>query len=124
MIIDKEKIRQHIDLETANKISKSVSKLIIKVNGRTQVGTGFFLLYKNNKYLITCYHLVNSTIKKVEFELWNKNKFNFELNNRYIEYFKELFDITVIELINSDEFVNYIDYLDYDLNYIKKFLIK
>ena len=119
MIIDKEKIRPHVDLETANRVSKSVCKLLIKLREGTQAGTGFFLSYKNVNYLITCYHVVNSKKKKFDIEIWNKKIFNFELKNRYIEYFEEPLDITVIELKNSDEFVNYIDYLDYDLNYIK-----
>ena len=75
--------------------------------------------YKNINYLITCYHVVNSKIKKFDIEIWNKKIFNFELKNRYIEYFEDPLDITVIELKKSDEFFNYIDYLDYDLNYIK-----
>jgi len=119
MIVDKNKIRPHVDLETANKISKSVCKILIKRKEGTQAGTGFFMIYKNDKYLITCYHVVNSEIKKFEIEIYNKNIFNFDLKNRYIEYFKEQSDITVIELTNSDEFINYIDCLDYDLNIIR-----
>ena len=119
MIVDKNKIRPHVDLETANKISKSICKILINVGKGTQAGTGFFMLYKNDKYLITCYHVVNSEIKKFGIEIYNKKLFNFELKNRYIEYFKDPLDITVIELKNSDEFINYIDCLDYDLNSIR-----
>ena len=119
MIVDKAKIRNHVDLETANKISKAVCKILIKINENTQAGTGFFLMYKNINYLITCYHVVNSKIKKFDIETFDKEIFSLELSNRYIEYYDGSFDITVIELKNSDEFVNYIDYLDYDLNYIK-----
>ena len=119
MIVDEAKIRTHVDLETANKISKAVCKILIKINERTQAGTGFFLTYKNINYLITCYHVVNSKIKKFDIEIWDKKIFSLELSNRYIEYFDGIFDITAIELKRSDEFVNYIDYLDYDLNYIK-----
>ena len=119
MIINDEKIRPHIDLETANKKRKSVRKILITIKEKAQAGTGFFLSYKNLNYLIKCYHVVNSKIKKFDIEIWNKKIFNFELKNRFIEYFEEPLDITVIGLKNSDEFVNYIDYLDYDLNYIK-----
>ena len=65
--------------------------------------------------------MINSEIKQFEIEIWNKKIFNFELKNRYIEYFEEPLDITVIELKKLDEFINYIDYLDYDLNYIKDY---
>ena len=119
MIVDKNKIRPHVDLETANKISKCICKILINAGKGTQAGTGFFMLYKNDKYLITCYHVVNSEIKKFGIEIYNKKLFNFELKNRYIEYFKDPLDITVIELKNSDEFINYIDCLDYDLNSIR-----
>ena len=63
--------------------------------------------------------MVDPTVKIFEIELLDKNTFEFELNNRYIEYFEEPIDITIIALKNSDEFINFIDYLDYDLNYIK-----
>ena len=113
------KIKPQVDLETANKVSKSICKILIKNEEKPGVGTGFFFIYKNVKYLITCYHVVDPTIKKFEIELLDKNTFEFELNNRYIEYFEEPIDITIIALKNSDEFINFIDYLDYDLNYIK-----
>ena len=113
------KIKPQVDLETANKVSKSICKILIKNEEKPGVGTGFFFIYKNVKYLITCYHVVEPTVKKFEVELFDKNIFEFELNNRYIEYLEEPLDITIIALKNSDEFINFIDYLDYDLNYIK-----
>ena len=116
MIIDKGKLRPYIDLETANKVSKSVCKILIKQNEGTQAGTGFFLLFKNEKYLITCDHVINSEIKQFEIEIWNKNIFNYEIKNRYNKHLKEPTDISIIEIKSTDEFINYIEFLDYDLN--------
>ena len=66
------------------------------------------MLYKNIRYLIACYHVVNSEIKKLNIEILNESMFNFELKNHYIKYFEKLFDITLIKLNNTDEFINYI----------------
>ena len=46
MIIDKGKLIPYIDLETTNKVSKSVCKILIKQNEGTQAGTGFFYYIK------------------------------------------------------------------------------
>ena len=62
---DPNKIRRKVDVSTANKVSKCVCKIIINENKGAKAGTGFFLIYKDKKYLITCYHIVNSEKKKL-----------------------------------------------------------
>ena len=60
---DPNKIRRKVDVSTANKVSKCVCKIIINEVEGTKAGTGFFIIYKNLKYLITCYHIINSEKK-------------------------------------------------------------
>ena len=115
---DPNKIRRKVDVSTANKVSKCVCKIIINENKGAKAGTGFFLIYKEAKYLITCYHIVNSEKKNYKIEIYNKKEFNLELKNRLVLLLKEPFDISAIEINENDEFINYIDFLDYDLNYI------
>ena len=115
---DPNKIRRKVDVSTANKVSKCVCKIIINENKGAKAGTGFFLIYKEAKYLITCYHIVNSEKKNYKIEIYNKKEFNLELKNRLVLLLKEPFDISALEINENDEFINYIDFLDYDLNYI------
>ena len=42
-----------------------------------------------------------------------------ELKNRYFNFIERLIDITVIEINNNDDFIEDIEFLDYDLNYLK-----
>ena len=65
--------------------------------------------------------MINSEIKQFEIEIWNKNIFNYEIKNRYNKHLKEPTDISIIEIKSTDEFINYIEFLDYDLNYIKDY---
>lgn len=103
-----------LDFDTIDKIRKSVCK--IKLDQK--FGTGFFMVYQNRKFFITCHHVLNPGIQNFEIEIWNKKIKKFELKNHFAKYFKE-FDATVIELNNSDDFINNIKFLDYDLNFIK-----
>jgi len=45
-------------------------------------------------------------------------KLNF--NNRYFKFFEEPIDITIIEIRESDKIYKYIEFLDYDINYIRQ----
>ena len=106
-----------VDFDTIDKIRKSVCKIILN----EMFGTGFFMVYQNRKFFITCYHVIKPDMQNFEIEIWNKKIKKFELKNHFIKYFKE-FDVTVIELNNSDDFINNIKFLDYDLNFIKGYL--
>ena len=108
-----------VDFDTIDKVRKSVCKLKINDNEGLKNATGFFLIYFNQKYLITCNHVLSSDNNQLELEIWNKEIKKFELKNRHSIYMKKPIDAVVFELKNSDDFIESIDFLDYDLNYIK-----
>ena len=113
--------KDKVDFDTTDKIRKSVCKLIIFDKGDKKFGTGFFLIYQNRKFLITCYHVINQEINNFYLEIWNKETKKFELNKHFIKFFQDA-DATVIELNNSEDFINDIVFLDYDLNFLKGYL--
>ena len=78
-------------------------------------GTGFFIDYNSNKYLITNYHVISKEKEKIEIEIWDKSNIELDLNNRYIIYILEPKDITIISLKNNE--IDKIEYLFFDLNY-------
>ena len=104
-----------IPFEITDKLRKSVCKIKYTLDSRDYHGTGFFMEYKSNNYLITNYHIISEKIKDIEIEIWNKNIYKWNLNDRYIEYMEKSKDITAIK-INSSE-LNDIIYLKYDINY-------
>lgn len=114
VFIKDKKINSKIDNDTINKVRIAVCKIIMD----KMIGTGFFMIFQNRKFLVTCYHVINPEIKNFEMEIWNKKIKKLELKNHQIKYFIE-FDVTVIELNNSENFINDIKFLDYDLNFIK-----
>jgi S1-C subfamily serine protease len=90
-------------MEVLDKISKSVCKINYTLNSKSVHGTGFFMEYKSNKYLITNYHVISEKTKNIEIEIWNKSTSEFNLNNRFIKYIKKPKDITIIQ-IRQNEF--------------------
>ena len=115
-----------ISLDILNKVSKSICKLIIKNGDEEWTGTGFFMSIKfENEALINClitnYHIINKKISSNNIQLQigdNIKTFNIG-KERYIKYFKKPIDITIIEILNNDEFIKEVDFLSYDLNYLK-----
>ena len=77
---------------------------------------------KTSKYLITNYHVISekSLNHDIKIEIHNQKNSKLNLHNRDIKYFPKPKDITIIEIKNNDEIYNDIQFLDYDLNYIKK----
>ena len=118
MIIDKN-LRKTVDFDTQNIVSKCVCKIKLKLENEEGVATGFFLIYKNKRYLITCKHVIKPIIKEFMIEIYNKKRYNFDLKNHEIHLLDKPIDIAAIEIKNSDKFISDIGYLDYDLNYIK-----
>ena len=108
-----------IDFDTVDKIRKSICKIKIHINNKIKFGTGFFIIYQERKFLITCFHVINLEVKEFEIEIWNKKTKMIELKNRYFNFIERLIDITVIEINNNDDFIEDIEFLDYDLNYLK-----
>ena len=111
-----------VPISIINKVFNSICKIIIKKGERTAFGTGFFMKVSDLlKYLITNYHNINPTVinNHIEIEIWNKKRILLNQNNRIIKYFERPKDITIIEKKKYDEICNYIEFLDYDNNYIK-----
>jgi len=115
-----------ISIESLNKVSKSICKLICKNSNQEWTGTGFFMSIKfENEALINClitnYHIIDQHISSTLIQLQigdNKKDFNIG-KERYIKCFKKPIDITMIEILKEDEFIKDVEFLSYDLNYIK-----
>jgi hypothetical protein len=108
-----------VPLRISNKLSKSICKITYINNENKKVyGTGFFILYKSLKCLISVYHIINENIinKSIEIEIYNNKKFNLELKSRFIKFFKQPKDISIVEIKDSDG-IKDVEYLNYDLNY-------
>ena len=73
--------------------------------------------YNSFHYLITNYHVVSKGTKRIEIETWDKIIIPLILNNRYVKFLEKPKDITVIRLEPKE--IKNIQYLDYDLNYIR-----
>ena len=111
-----------IKMNIANKVMKSICKIIIKNDDKISYGTGFFLNVTNSlKYLLTNYHVINqNSIGNLELEIWNQNRIKLNLDNRQIKYFEKPKDITIVEIKNTDDIYKDIEFLDYDINYKNK----
>ena len=106
-----------IPLDTIDLIRKSICKIEIKLSLKEEFGTGFFFKYKSSNYLITNEHVVSKDKKSILIEIWDKTKIKINLENRFTLYLQKPKDITVIELEKNE--INNVQYLDYDLNYIR-----
>ena len=117
--------KKPIPLNTINKILKSICKIIIKEEGNTKCGTGFFMKVSDNlKYLITCHHIINQEMnnKNIELEIWNKKIMKLTFDERF-KYFQKSLDITAIEIKEKDNIYEDVIFLDYDSNNIKGYSI-
>ena len=118
------KKKKMISLDTLNIVSKSICKLICKNNKEEWTGTGFFMSIKfENEALINClitnYHVINNQKTHIKLQIGdNKKVFNIG-KKRYTKYIEKPIDITLIEILNEDEFIKDVNFLSYDLNYIK-----
>ena len=111
-----------VPIPIINKVFNSICKIIIRKGGKTEYGTGFFMKVSDLlKYLITNYHIINPYIinNHTEIEIWNKKRIKLTLKNRTIKYFERPKDITIMEIKKDDEIYDYIEFLDYDINFIK-----
>ena len=104
-----------------SKVFKSICKINIEYidnDGMTCTITGFFIkISQSLKYLITyCQFMQKESIKNIIIEIWNKKTINLSLNGRFIKYFSEPKNIIVLEIKNSDNIFNDIEFLDYIVN--------
>ena len=120
------KKKKMISLDTLNKVSKTICKLIIKNDKEEWTGNGFFMSIKfENEALINClvtnYHIINENVRGGHVRLQigdDKKDFNIG-KKRYIKYFEKPIDFTIIEILSKDEFIKDVNFLSSDLNYIK-----
>ena len=111
---------KYLILEDIENIKKSICKIDASFQTekgtKSVFGTGFFIDYESNNYLLTNYHIIPKECKKIKIEIWDKSNISLNLNYRNIIYLPGLeTDITIISL-KSDEF-DKIEYLFFDLNY-------
>jgi len=116
-----------VPMDAANKAIKSICKITTKMpNDQIGNGTGFFMKVSDSmKCLITNYHVVDPKLINniIEIEVWNHTNFKLDLNNYKITYFEKPKDIAVIQMKNSDEITQNIQFLSYDKNYTEGYHI-
>ena len=111
-----------VPIKIINKVTKSICKIIIKMEGSVAYGTGFFLNFsEQEKYLMTCYHVINPNLenKNIEIEIHNGEKMKLKFRNRLIKYLQKPKDIAMIEIKKSDKIYKSIEFLNYDYNFVK-----
>ena len=111
-----------IPVKIVDKVAKAVCKIRVEINGGVALGTGFFLNYSiSKKFLMTCYHVINPTVENNNIELIIHNQKKMQLNflNRFTKYMDKPEDIAIIEIRESDEIYNEVEYLNYDQNFTK-----
>ena len=112
-----------IPVKIINKVMKSICKITIETEKGVLYGTGFFLNYSNTKkFLVTNYHVINPNLEyeNIKVEIYDKTSMKLKLKNRLTKYIKKPKDIAMIEIRESDNIYNHIEFLDYDINYINK----
>ena len=69
---------------------------------------------------MTCYHIINPTLEnnKIELEIHNQKIMRLKLNNRFTIYMEKPVDIAIIEIKETDDIYNDVEYLNYDKNFI------
>ena len=74
------------------------------------------------KYLITNYHVINPSLENenILLEIWNQKTIKLNLKNRCSYYIDIPKDITIIEIKQSDEIYEDIEFLNYDLNFMNQ----
>ena len=79
------------------------------------------MIYNQNNYLFTNYHIVSEKIKNIEIEIWNQNIIPLNLNNRYMKciYKKDDVNIDITAILFEPNEINDIEYLQYDLNFLR-----
>ena len=111
-------ITPKIPLNEILKDSKALCKIIFEEKKIRSEGLGFFMLVIDKKCLITNHHFINKDKinKFINIQTFNKNNIRMELNNINCKFYEDL-DITIIEMDNSNNIINDINFLDYDSNY-------
>ena len=111
-----------IPLDVFIELSKGICKLIIKKLNTN--ATGFFISDRHdNKFLITNSHIISEYLLNLNatiiMEIHNKEKYELKLdkNERYIKYYENPIDITVIQITDLYDLCDKIKFLSVDFSY-------
>ena len=124
-----------INLPCAETIVHQMKNNVCKIKIKNTQGTGFFCRIPfpfNNKFLnvlFTCNHIINYDLLNKEdtkiFVSLNNDSIRKELNlNNRIKYTNEEYDVTIIEIKESDNITNYLELDDFLLQGISSDEIK
>ena len=104
-----------------DKLEKSICKIKTKDNKGEIKGTGFFIIFEKNNFLLTNYQIISEKVKNIKIGIWNKNIIELNLNNRYIKFINKKnninIDATIIQIKQNE--IKDIIYLNYYLNFIR-----
>ena len=116
-----------IPFSIIDKSRKCVCKINIKSEYGALMATGFFMKVSNSsRYLVSSCHAIGDAIKnntEIEIEIWNNTRIILTRNDRFAKTFEEGLDIAVIEIKDSDNIFNAVEFFDYDMNYMKGYKI-
>lgn len=115
-----------IDINKIIELNKSICRLTFEDNAH---GTGFFMMIQNQKgrkinCLVTNEHNISQSDinlqKIITIDIYNKKiqKLKLSAYERFIQCFQKPIDITIIEILDTDEIKNDVQFLLYDLNYM------
>ena len=116
-----------IPFSIIDKSRKCVCKINIKSKYGAYMATGFFMKVSNSsRYLVSSCHTIGDAIKnntEIEIEIWNNTRIILTSNDRFAKTFEEGLDIAVIEIKDSDNIFNAVEFFDYDMNYMEGYKI-
>ena len=123
-----------VSIKVLNKAKNSICKITIKIDYNIQwSGTGFFMSFnigdsKPINFLINAFHVISPHIigskKAIKISIEEIKEINIELKikNRLIKCFQEPIGITIIQILDSDELQNNIDFTSYDFKLFEKWI--
>ena len=118
---DSEQIKK-VDI---TKLFKSVCKIIAQSDNKIKKGNGFFITIEKDKkstYLITSSNLISRIMidlkRSITIKTFNDNSYDIKLANeqRFIKCLDYEYDITAVEILDSDNIINDIESLSCDLD--------
>ena len=102
------KFHKPIPFRIVNRVMKSLCKILSNM----YYEVGFFLDFSASlKFLVTNYQIINS-YNNIEIEIWNQKKMNLSKKDRFFKYIEKPKDISIIEIKQSDEIYNDIQFLN------------
>jgi hypothetical protein len=124
---DSEQI-QKIDIKSLNKLFKSLCEITVQSDNKIKKGKGFFITIEKNiksTYLITSSNLVPKIMidlkKSIRIKTNNGSYYNIKLDTkqRFLKCLDYEAEITAVEILDSDNIIDDIESLPYDLDYFE-----